>query len=122
MGLLRSEIDEKIKNAYRVRLTQKVRALRRRFSQRDWQGLKNECMRIQSSADEFGFQLLSERARSAYEAIPPKATPRSHLRPISKKTLEILFATIDEMTILSETQVQEYARGMGTHGKERNII
>ncbi len=105
---LRSEeIQERLRKQYLMRLSQRLRRLRKDLVDRNWQIIRSECKQLSSSGESFGFPELTAMAARVEILIPEGEKSRAKGLPEAKDAVENLIFKMDQILLESGLSVQK---------------
>jgi hypothetical protein len=90
-----NEINERLRRRYLDRLAQRVRKIRKQLIERDWSGLRVECVHLKETGASFGFPRIAELAAEATREIPAGHVSRLRSIPEARNAVTLLVSTID---------------------------
>src|SRR4051812_2999402 len=93
------EIEGRLRRGYLMRLSVRVKKLRKLIVEREWEKLRAECAAISSSGDSFGFQTVSSLADQVQRSIPSGKIPRAATPSGTKGFAETLVTAIDSILV-----------------------
>lgn len=103
-GSTPSEIHDRIRKGYLLRLDSRVKRMRKLFAERNWQEFRQECAHLKNSAASFGYPQVSQLAQRAEMAIPVRLSSRAIVRNEMREAAENLFNAIDSLLHAEESQ------------------
>ena len=89
------EIQDRLKNRYVDRLSDRVRKMRKELAARNWSALKLECRQIGASGDSYGFPEMADLARKVDALIPEGEISRARMLTDARAQAELLIQNID---------------------------
>ncbi len=89
------EIQDRLKNRYVNRLSDRVRKMRKELASRNWPALKLECRQLGASGDSYGLPEMAGHARQVDALIPDGEISKARMLTEAQSQAELLIQNID---------------------------
>jgi len=94
-----SEIHDRVRRGYLERLKVRIDKMRKFLAERNWQGLKKECLHLKNTAATFDLESLTLLAGIVEREIPSNLVSNAVNLPSVRKAAENLFSEVDRIEI-----------------------
>lgn len=93
--VLIQEIQRKLNNTYRSKLDERVRRMRKLYSERNWRALKVECGHIKKSSKQYGYLKISSIASRVESELSTPNLSKNKILPNIDRGVHEFFNEID---------------------------